>query len=1021
MKSAPAVAVHRLSLYNPSRLTDAEIIASFAARRPLFDRILNDIKAEKPRGRPQHHLIVGQRGMGKSTLLARLAAELRSDELTAHWIPLVFAEEQYAVDRLSKFWLNCLDSLADACERARDEAAMDRIDATVQRLQGALNIPSQNEEHAASEALSAFLETAKNIGKRPVLLVDNLQLVFERLTTQQQHTLREVLMRPGCPLLVGASPSPPPENHDYGAAFYDHFKTHYLRPLDVKEMRELMLALAEAAERPDVRTRVTQNPARLTVLRQLTGGNPRTTVTLFFLYAEDFAPSVFADLENLLDRVTPLYKARFEELTPQQQVIASAVANHWDPVTGAVLANATGLPASTISSQLDRLERTGFVEKVDLFGESRTGFQIAERFFNVWFLMRSASRRQRREVEFLTRFIESNYEPSERPRIARHLMEERDLSADRHLFSRALAATLSATDAKDLERHAELDALRQKAAEARRRLEEVIDFSALEPATLEFDQLRERLMALVPAECEISPEYFATQVLGDRGMFQRGAREQLATGNTVLSGEKLKAILESIEKQRLADGALFGKEAVLWFSHRLATGQLRSKDDLGDWTRTFEQANDPRTIQLVVESIPGRIGSRLTGHVVAQIRDALQPPVDADAVRWYNWGYDLHYSMRRYEEAENAYRESMARPPLIAEPWNEWGNLLQLYSERYEESERAYRKAIAVDPNFAPPWNNLGSLLQNHLARYEESEKAYREALERNPNFAQPWNGLGKLLQERLARYEESEQAYRESITRDPEYAPALNGLGNLLQEHLARYEEAERAYREAIARDPDYAHPWNGLGCLLHDYLARFEEAEKCYLEALRLIPGYEDVIQNLVSLRRDFMGDVTGVAPLLEELSKRASLKMPDVYELQEGISACYAANWGEACVHFDKALERIGDGFPPRATSDWMRASAVLLHLNYGEEFLSYLEQRGDNARLRPWFEALKAFHLGDRRHLQNIAPEVRTAAEKFYDEIECRLKNLPEKTRRRPRKAEGKKATRRGKRSMAGNAN
>ena len=67
--------------------------------------------------------------------------------------------------------------------------------------------------------------------------MDNLQLVFERIASVQQHALREVLMRPGSPILVGASPSPPPESQDYGAAFYDHFKTHYLRALSADEMR----------------------------------------------------------------------------------------------------------------------------------------------------------------------------------------------------------------------------------------------------------------------------------------------------------------------------------------------------------------------------------------------------------------------------------------------------------------------------------------------------------------------------------------------------------------------------------------------------------------------------------------------------------------------------------------------------------------------------------------------------------------------------------------------------------------
>ena len=50
-------------------------------------------------------------------------------------------------------------------------------------------------------------------------------------------------------------------------------------------------------------------------------------------------------------------------------------------------------------------------------------------------------------------------------------------------------------------------------------------------------------------------------------------------------------------------------------------------------------------------------------------------------------------------------------------------------------------------------------------------------------------------------------------------------------------------------------------------------------------------------------------------------------------------------------------------------------MLLHLNYGAELLAFLDQRGDTARLRPWVEALRAHHLGDRRALQNIAPEIR----------------------------------------------
>src|SRR5947207_11539918 len=95
----PAIPVYRVSLYNPARLKDEEIIAAFHARKPVLERVLADLAGETEQSRAQHHLIVGQRGMGKTMLLARLAAELRRAPLAERYLPLVFAEEQYAVDR----------------------------------------------------------------------------------------------------------------------------------------------------------------------------------------------------------------------------------------------------------------------------------------------------------------------------------------------------------------------------------------------------------------------------------------------------------------------------------------------------------------------------------------------------------------------------------------------------------------------------------------------------------------------------------------------------------------------------------------------------------------------------------------------------------------------------------------------------------------------------------------------------------------------------------------------------------
>lgn len=997
--STGKVALHRLSLYNPSRLKDVEIVAAFAARRPLFERLIADISAEKPKSRAQHHLIVGQRGMGKTLLLARIAAELRSAPLKERFIPLVFAEEQYAVDRLSKFWLNCLDSLADEQDRDNAQEAVEQIDDIVQQLSNR-RAGTAGDEALSREALDAFLKAAAATGRRPVLLVDNLQLVFERLSEEEQHSLRELLMRPDSPLLVGASPSPPPESQNYGAAFYDHFKVHYLRPLSEEEMQSVLLHLSDAADRADVRRHVLSHPKRLAVLRQLSGGNPRTTVTLFFLYAEDFSPNVFSDLENLLDRVTPLYKARFEELSDQQQVIASAIANHWDPITSRLLSETTGLAPGQISSQLDRLEKIGFIERVALHDTTVAGYQIAERFFNIWFLMRSASRRQRRQVEFLTRFLQSFYEAPDRVRLARSLMGKSDFTSDSYLF--ACAAADAQDDhlvGEELRRHAQLVVLRQKDREARRQLEEILDLSTLPPATLQFDELRQKLAALVPQKAEVTPQEFVEQILGDRQMFRDGERERLAARSGKLSIEEINKTLDVVKVSHDIDATEYSVEAVMWISNRLVQGQLRSAHDIEDWNRAFQKAETSEIAQLMVDTLPFGFGSQLSNETIGCIRELLKPTQKSSARSWTLWGYNLHVPLGRYEEAEAAYRKAIERDPKATLAWDGLGLLFSEYLSRYEEAETAFRRAIEINSEDAFAWNGLGNVLFNSLDSYEEAEAAYRRSIELDPESGLAWNNLGSLLSS-IRRSEEAEAAYRKATEIDPKADFAWNNLGLLFSEYLSRYEEAEIAFRRAIEIDPQYFYAWINLGYVLFDNLHRYEEAEVAYQRAIEIDPVDEATLQNLLFLKRDYLGDPIAACALLDRIAALPELELLDTLLLQKALFSAYRVNWESAKELLSEALNIVKDGFPTETIDDWMRASAVLLHLNYGEELLAFLEKRGDDVRLRPWYEALRALQQGDRHYLENVAPEIRTTAEKFYDEIETRLNHLPESTRCRP---------------------
>jgi hypothetical protein len=63
------------------------------------------------------------------------------------------------------------------------------------------------------------------------------------------------------------------------------------------EMREVLVRLAKDSGKPELVNRIFEETPRLAALRDLTGGNPRTAVLLYELFARGFSEDVYQDLE----------------------------------------------------------------------------------------------------------------------------------------------------------------------------------------------------------------------------------------------------------------------------------------------------------------------------------------------------------------------------------------------------------------------------------------------------------------------------------------------------------------------------------------------------------------------------------------------------------------------------------------------------------------------------------------------------------------------------------------------------
>ena len=432
--------------FNPRAQDENDFLATFVARQDVLEFLLRQLRLLDPARPATHHLIIAPRGYGKTSLLRRVAIAVRTEhDLKDRLIALSFREEQHNVISLDVFWRNCLQSLMEVRE---DEQAPDE---EIAQLEAAWDkhAPRQalkGEDQDGAPAKQTFKQHCAQIGRRPVLLIDNLDTLLAGLPASHQWALRNDLQTGGGPILIAAASRYPASTHDQQSAFYDFFRIQTLNRLSDNEVMRCLRIRAHHRGEPgkQVIELIDRNPGRVAALNTLAGGNPRTLGVLYSVLESHTASDVLAQLKAMLDTFTGWYQARTEELPVQSRAVFDALALNWDPITAAKLGEATGLDTTTVSSQLARLEKAGYVESVSLSTrkQGRSGYQVSERFFNIWYLMRNGPRRTLQSIRFLTVFLQSCFSLRERQKIAHTALEEGRIDPG---YALALASSMPAS------------------------------------------------------------------------------------------------------------------------------------------------------------------------------------------------------------------------------------------------------------------------------------------------------------------------------------------------------------------------------------------------------------------------------------------------------------------------------------------------------------------------------------------------------------------------------------------------
>ena len=378
--------------YNPGFLSDDEIVASFCVRNAEFESLLESLYASGGNSNV-HSLVIGPRGSGKTHLLLRVAAEIRRNAQLSEFFPIVFAEESYEIATIGEFWLECLNYLAEqAAEDERTNLRLSYIDLST----------SADDRDLAGRCLGTVLDYADRHAKRMVLLVENLNMLFDDMADPDAGwRLRHTLQTEPRVVLIGSATSRFNEIDHPDHALYDLFRVIMLSALDFDDCDALWSALSGQS----------RGSQQIRPLQILTGGNPRLLSMVAGFEKTYSFKELMSNLLDLVDEHTDYYKSHIEALPPQERRVYLALARLWKPATAKEVAAQARVNVNKCSAQLRRLVDRGAVSMEDRAKRRRT-YHVAERMYNIYYLLRRPGA-ESHMVEALVHFMGSFYSPDE--------------------------------------------------------------------------------------------------------------------------------------------------------------------------------------------------------------------------------------------------------------------------------------------------------------------------------------------------------------------------------------------------------------------------------------------------------------------------------------------------------------------------------------------------------------------------------------------------------------------------------
>ena len=372
---------------------DADIAAQFVVRRHELNTVLEILRDNIGGPSCQHTLVIGPRGRGKTMLLARVAAELRSDpRLRSALLPVRFMEESFEVFDIGDFWLEAVHYLAMECAGSRPDISreLDAAHAALARR--------ARSETVAEHARVTLLDAADRLGRRLVLMVENLQNLCEDVEEHFGWQLRKSLQTDPEIILLSSATTRFEALDDVRDPFFELFRILHLEPLGTSGCQRLWeVVTGEKREKREMRP-----------LEILTGGSPRLLVIVGEFARHRTVPKLLEELVGLVDDHSEYFRGNMESLPRTERRVFAALADLWAPSSTRAVADRARMGVRTTSALLGRLAGRGAVTAKGT-GRRRL-YAVGEPLHSVYYKLRRR-RDEAAVVHGLIRFMVAFYGP----------------------------------------------------------------------------------------------------------------------------------------------------------------------------------------------------------------------------------------------------------------------------------------------------------------------------------------------------------------------------------------------------------------------------------------------------------------------------------------------------------------------------------------------------------------------------------------------------------------------------------